>query len=77
MRIHIVIGPKGCGKTTHADDIKRRLGGKRIVDDWDGRTRLKDGDVALTYMELDPELDPPKDYLVVEYESFNFGRGRK
>lgn len=46
----IIHGPQGCGKTFHAQALARHFGCARIVDDWDGKTALQPGDLALTNM---------------------------
>ena len=51
MAIVIVHGPQGCGKTRNAQMLRARYGCRRIVDEWDGRRPLQDGDLALTHRE--------------------------
>ncbi len=51
MSIVIVHGPKASGKTRRAEELMRHYGCKRIIDEWDGRAPLRDGDLALTNME--------------------------
>jgi hypothetical protein len=46
--ILIVYGPAGSGKTRNAEKLMRHFGCTRIVDEWDGKRPLVDGDVALT-----------------------------
>ncbi|WP_068638730.1 hypothetical protein [Thauera butanivorans] len=46
----VIHGPQGCGKTFHAQALARHFGCARIVDDWDGKTALQPGDLALTNM---------------------------
>ena len=45
----VVFGAQGCGKTVFAECLRRKFGCERVVDDWDGRAPLKDGDLALTF----------------------------
>lgn len=35
----VIYGPKACGKTTHAEQLRKHLGLDTVVDDWDGRAR--------------------------------------
>ncbi|MDI3489602.1 MAG: hypothetical protein PWP11_879 [Thauera sp.] len=48
MTTVIVYGPQACGKTRNGEALKRHFGCNRIVDDWNGRAALRDGDLALT-----------------------------
>lgn len=48
MTTVIVYGPQACGKTRNSEALKRHFGCDRIVDDWNGRDALRDGDLALT-----------------------------
>ena len=43
----VVYGPQGCGKTTNARAIADYFRCTSIVDNWDGRSRLPDGALAL------------------------------
>lgn len=47
----IIVGPQASGKTRNSKAFLRAFGGKRVVDDWDGKSPLKDGDLALTNFE--------------------------
>ena len=47
----IIVGPQASGKTKNAASFLRGLGCVRLVDDWDGVSKLKDGDLALTNIE--------------------------
>ncbi|MCQ4267375.1 hypothetical protein NAV28_09115 [Pseudomonas stutzeri] len=47
-KLIIIVAPQGAGKTTNAAALKEAFGCERIVDNWDGRARLEDGDLALT-----------------------------
>lgn len=51
-RVVIVHGPRGSGKTRNAEALRELVGADRVVDDWDGRSALLDGDLALTHCEL-------------------------
>lgn len=51
MSIVIIHGPMASGKTRRATQLLRHYKCKRIVDCWDGRQALMDGDLALTNME--------------------------
>ncbi|PHR91070.1 MAG: hypothetical protein COA69_13540 [Robiginitomaculum sp.] len=53
MSITIIIGPMACGKTHHKEALKKHFKAKRIVDDFDGRQVLKDGDLALAHSVYD------------------------
>lgn len=50
--IVIIVGPQGCGKSTHAVGIAQRFGCVRIVDPWDGRSELLPGTVAVTNVPM-------------------------
>lgn len=50
MSIVVIHGPEGSGKTRLARSLMLHYGCKRIVDGWDGRSPLIDGDLALTNM---------------------------
>jgi hypothetical protein len=43
----VVYGPQGCGKTANAKAIADYFYCTLIVDDWDGRSALPDGALAL------------------------------
>lgn len=53
-RAIIIVAPQGAGKTQHAQALKAKLGCTHIVDEWDGRSPLKPGDLALTNLSLAP-----------------------
>lgn len=44
----IIVAPQGAGKTVNAQKLQAALGCTRIVDGWDGHSRLQPGDLALT-----------------------------
>jgi len=48
MNIVIVHGKQGCGKTRRSEQLKKHFKCKCIIDDWDGESQLKDGDLAIT-----------------------------
>lgn len=62
----IVYGPPGCGKSTHAPTFARRYGCTRIIDEWDGRSALPEGALALTNVE--PPYTEPGRVLDFELE---------
>ncbi|RZI33115.1 hypothetical protein [Pseudomonas orientalis] len=47
----IIVGPQASGKTRNSKAFLHAFGGKRVVDNWDGRSPLRDGDLALTNVE--------------------------
>lgn len=47
----IIVGPQASGKTRNSTAFLQAFGGKRVVDNWDGKSPLKDGDLALTNIE--------------------------
>lgn len=51
-RAVIVHGPRGSWTARNAEDFRLLFGADRVVDDWDGRTPLRDGDLALTSCAL-------------------------
>lgn len=55
MSIVIVYGPQGCGKTRNSKQLLAHFKCRKIVDDWDGASRLTNGDLALTYCSPAPE----------------------
>ena len=44
----VVIGPRGCGKSTHAERMALGLGLSVVVDDWNGCPLPQTGFLALT-----------------------------
>lgn len=48
MGIVIVYGAQASGKTRRAKELLRHYGCTRLVDDWDGKSPLANGDLALT-----------------------------
>lgn len=48
MSIVILHGPQATGKTRRGEQLKRHYGCHNIIDEWDGRAKLKDGDLAIT-----------------------------
>jgi hypothetical protein len=57
MRTVIIYGDSATGKTRRREEFKLYYGCSRIVDGWDGRTKLQDGDLALT--NLHPPFNVP------------------
>lgn len=45
--IVVIHGPQGCGKTRNAQALAAHSGYSRIVDDWDGRSKIEDGCLVL------------------------------
>lgn len=43
----VVYGPQGCGKTSNAQAIADYFHCTPVVDDWDGRSALPEGALAL------------------------------
>ena len=50
MSIVIVYGSQNIGKSRRGDQLMKHYGCKRLVDEWDGRQKLRDGDLAITNM---------------------------
>ncbi len=46
--ITIVYGPPGCGKTRNAERLARHFGYVKVVDGWDGTSKLPVNCLALT-----------------------------
>jgi hypothetical protein len=65
MKVVIVHGTKGCGKTLNAEKFKQAYKCKRVVDDWHEEMTLKDGDLVLT------NLAPPFKIKNAQVVSFN------
>lgn len=63
MKPTVIAGPPGTGKSRHAEAARKALGLIRIVDAWDGVTPLKQGDLALTNIEIDTHPE----YRVIQY----------
>lgn len=51
MSIVILHGGQGSGKTTIAESLMLGFGCTRMVDEWDGKAQLNEGDFAVTNME--------------------------
>lgn len=49
--ITIIHGPQASGKSRRAQEFMRLYGCTRLVEEWDGKQPLRDGDLALTQME--------------------------
>jgi hypothetical protein len=47
-RVIIVYGPAASGKTHNAEELRALYGQLRVVDNWNGHTYLKPGDLVLT-----------------------------
>lgn len=45
----IVFGKQGSGKTTHIGEFHALHPGHAILDDWDGKTKIKKNTVVLTH----------------------------
>lgn len=56
-KLIIIVAPQGAGKTTNAAVLREALGCARMVDNWDGRAPLEEGDLALTNCAA---FDPPR-----------------
>lgn len=48
MAIVIIHGAQGSGKTRRQDQLLKHYGCSRFVEEWDGRSPLIDGDLAVT-----------------------------
>lgn len=48
----IISAPQAAGKTRNAQLLMKKFGCSRLVDEWDGRSALRDGDLALTNMPV-------------------------
>lgn len=44
----VIHGPQGCGKTRNAQALAKHFGCSRIVDDWNGRSKVEPGSLVLT-----------------------------
>lgn len=60
----VIHGPRGCGKTKHAEAFARRFGCTQIVDDWDGVSELPLDALALTNAA---SIRPPADARVISF----------
>lgn len=61
----IIVGPQGSGKTKNAAAFLRAFGCSQVVDEWDGMSPLKGGDLALTNVEQFPI---PRGFQVVQLQ---------
>lgn len=43
----VIHGPQGCGKTRNARALAAHFGCSRIVDDWDGQSKIEEGSLVL------------------------------
>lgn len=46
----ILYGPQGCGKTRHAETLRRNLGCKHVVDGWMPGDTVEPGGLHLTFI---------------------------
>jgi tRNA A37 N6-isopentenylltransferase MiaA len=60
----IVCGPKGCGKTTHAEQLRKHFGLTSIVDDWDGSHPYPTFDALVLTSNPDPRIAARGNYHV-------------
>ncbi len=67
MRPQIVTGPSGCGKTRNATALMNLTGATTLVDEWDGKSRLPDGALALTNIPSDQFSTTAAGCMVFEY----------
>ena len=44
----LIHGPQGCGKTRNAQALAAHFGCSRIVDDWNGQSKIEEGSLVLT-----------------------------
>jgi len=49
----IVHSAQGCGKSSASAALMRRFSSEVLIDEWDGRTRLPRGALALTNLAVD------------------------
>ena len=47
-RTVVIHGPQGCGKTRNAQALAAHFGCRRIVDDWNGQSKIEEGSLVLT-----------------------------
>jgi len=62
MSIVIIYGAAGAGKSRRSEMYKDHFGCKRVVDGWDGLSKLRDGDLAIT--NVSPPFNVPDAKLV-------------
>ena len=43
----LIHGPQGCGKTRNAQALAAHFGCSRIVDDWNGQSKIEEGSLVL------------------------------
>lgn len=48
----IVHGPQGCGKSRAAEQLRRKFGCSRVVDEWEPGQALQAGALHLTHVEM-------------------------
>ena len=44
----VIHGPQGCGKTRNAQALAAHFGCSRVVDDWNGQSKIEEGSLVLT-----------------------------
>lgn len=67
--IVILYGPMASGKTRRGAEFLRHFGCKKLVDPWDGNSRLHDGDLALTNEQPPFKVKGAKIVSIVEAKS--------
>lgn len=58
----VIYGSVASGKTRYAEQYKTHFGCNRIIEEWDGKTLLEVGDLALT--QLNPPYSIPTSLIV-------------
>lgn len=61
----IIYGPKGSGKTQHAEQLRQHFGMERIVDDWDGSRPYPSYDCLVLTNNAHPSIAARGNYYVL------------
>lgn len=61
----IVFGPKGSGKTQHAEALRQHFGMERIVDNWDGSRPYPSYDCLVLTNNAHPSIAARGNYYVL------------
>lgn len=67
--ITIIYGAQGSGKSRRADEFLKHYGCTRIVEEWDGKVRLKNGDLAFTNLKPPFTISADAMYTVVSIQA--------
>lgn len=64
----LIIGPRGCGKTLHAEALRQHFGCATVADDWHPSVGILPGALMLTYHQPGGTLP----FVSPEFEAYEF-----